>query len=328
LEKARKDLEKTFSYYLFDPAGRRTLAKFVCPIASQHLLFPIGTVLGPAAAQTIYLRAFSDMWYRNGITPFWSTERSMRGVLTNVTGLFSAPVYLVAKTFEYFEQVATRLATGMTNMMLQLLEYFGVDVAGYWQDIANLTTNLLSEVIVISITSILIYAAYRLIKLIITPKEQPFEQHESKNEFGKNGKKMKKQQKAKHQTMQVKNFVQRSSEGLECNISCTQEDCLANVDSQQWAKIGACNDLQSFYGEKPLGYCIDELEEDPDTKHFEFIRSRNTHIAVSFSDAEDFLCQKSELKHIRKVQTVIERLDGYGVEIRYNLLGTKEEILT
>jgi hypothetical protein len=195
----------------------------------------------------VWLRGFTFGYYRHGVRPFWNTNFSIGGVLRNAVGIFESPVWFVAKSFEYIETIARRLSRNMMGLLLQLLEYFGIDVAGYWQDIANISVALLSEVIILGVASILIYIVYRLFKLIFK-KEDAIDMHESKNEFGKGSKRLQRQRKEKRNTLQVRGFQQRSFSDFICEKECQDQDYDVEVEDKIFTKIGICNDKQSFYG--------------------------------------------------------------------------------
>lgn len=314
--------------FLTSPAVHRRFAIYTVPIAAQNLL-PVHVYTSGPVLSAIWLRGFTVGFYRHGIRPFWNTNFSIRGILSNAVGLPQAPLWFVAKSFEYIETIAKRLARNMTGLLLQLLEYFGIDVSGYWQDIANIGAAMLSEVIILGIASILIYIVYRLFKLIFKKeKEEAIDMHESKNEFGKGSKKLQRLKKEKQKKLQVRGFQQRACDDFVCDKECEDGNFDIEVEDKIYTKIGICNDKESFYGCKVLEYCIDILQEDPEAKYCEFVKDLNTHIVANHTEAEDFLIQKPELKSLKRIPIVYNKEDGYGVEIRYNLVGDEEEIKT
>lgn len=310
--------------FITSPRAQRAFAVHTIPIAAQNLL-PYTVYMSGPVISSIWLRGFTFGYYINGIRPFWNTNFSIGGILRNGVGLFEAPVWCVAKSFEYIENIARRLSRNMMGLLLQLLEYFGIDVSGYWQDIANVSVALLSEVVILGVASILIYIVYRLFKLIFK-KEDAIDMHESKNEFGKGGKRIQRQRKEKQRSLQVREFQQRSFDDFICEKECQEQDYDVEVKGKTFTKIGICNDKQSFYGCKPLEYCFDLLDEDPEAKYCDFVRNKNSHIVASNTEAEDFLNEKSELRSLKRIPITINRDDCYGVEICYNLVGSEAEI--
>lgn len=310
--------------FMTNPRAQRAFAIHTIPIAAQNLL-PYSVYMSGPLQSAIWLRGFTFGYYVNGVRPFWNTNFSIGGILRNGVGLLESPVWFVAKSFEYIENVARRLSRNMMGLLLQLLEYFGIDVAGYWQEIADISVALLSEVVILGVASILIYIVYRLFKLIFK-KEDAIEMHESKNEFGKGSKRIQRQRKEKQKTLQVKGFQQRSFDDFVCENECEDFDYDVEVKDKVFTKIGICNDKESFYGCKPLEYCFEILEESPEAKYCEFVRTKNSHIVASYVEAEDFLNEKSVLKSLKRIPISIRREDCYGVEIRYDLVGSELEV--
>jgi len=220
--------------FMTSPIGRRALSIHTVQIAAQNLLPPSIMMSGPMVS-AMWLRGFTFSYYRHGIRPFWNTNFSIGGVLRNGIGLLESPFWFVAKSFEYIENIARRLSRNMMGLLLQLLEYFGIDVSGYWQDIANVSVALLSEVIILGIASILIYIVYRLFKLIFK-KEDAIDMHESKNEFGKGSKRIQRQRKEKQRSLRVRGFQQRAFEDFVCEKECQEEDYDIEVENKIFSK--------------------------------------------------------------------------------------------
>lgn len=313
-------------HFITSPTVLRPFAIHAIPIAAEHLL-PISiTQSGPMMA-AVWLRGFTfGFYYFTGIRPFWNTNLTVRGTISNAVGSLQSPVWFIAKSFEYVEKIARRLSRNMMSLLLQLLEYFGIDVQQYWTEISDVTVALLSEVIILGIASILIYVIYMLIKLLFK-KEEAIEMHESKNELGKGSKKLQRQKKENRKTLQVRSFQQRCYEDLTCKNNCEEQDYEVEIDDIMYTKIGVCNDKQSFYNEKILRYCFDVLDEDPNSKCCEFVKNKNSHIIATNSDIDDFLNDKNELVSLKRIPIVLNKQDSYGVEIRLNLVGEEEEII-
>jgi len=310
--------------FLVDPYAQRLFAQHTIPIAVASW-FP-SLAVQPAWQIALYLRGFTQGYYRRGIHPFWRGTTSVLGNIVNVLRLWEAPWYFVAKGFDYLEKITMRLAKGMTSVMLQLLEYFGVDVQGLWNDIANLTNQMISQAIILGVTSVLIYVAYKLIKFLFKKDDEPVEMHSSKNEFGKNSRRLQRQKIVKQKTVQVRAFQRRGADDLVCAEECDVEDEDIQHEDTIYTKIGICNDKESFYGVKPLKYLFEILEEDPQAICGEFVKCKNSHILAHYIDADDFLVEKSNLKFIKKIPITINRSDGYGVAISYDLVGTEEQV--
>jgi hypothetical protein len=68
------------------------------------------------------------------------------------------------------------------------------------------------------------------------------------------------------------------------------------------------------------------LDDSPEAKYCEFVRNKNSHIVASYIEAEDFLVEKSELRSLKRIPIVVNKEDGYGVEICHNLVGSEAEI--
>lgn len=312
--------------FLCSHRARRAFAIQVTPIAMIRLFPSLG--MTPTFVASFWMRQNVWAFYSRAdrVTPFWNSRRSLGGVLENVVRAYEIPYFIVGKAFEYIEAVSLRMTRGLTHVMLQLLEYFGVDVSGYWREIADVTSTLLAEVIILGISSILIYVVYRLIKLLFKKPEE-LERHESKNEFGKGSKRLQKAQKDKQKRLQVKTFQRRSADEFICEEECDEENGIVEHEDIIYTKIGICNDKQSFYGEKPLKYCFDMLEESPDSKICEFVRDKNSHIVANFNETDDFLVGESQLDFIKRIAVTVSKQDCYGAAIQYRLVGTEGEVV-
>lgn len=275
----------------------------------------------PAYFVSHMLRSLTFYMYPEGPGSFWIRDFGWRGWAHNAHNTLCAPLWCVARTFDYFETVAERLKTHMLNVAIQLLEFLGVSVEGLWRDVATLTISLASEVVIIGLVAILLFIFWKLMKLLFSPKTGKLEQHESKNEYGKMSRQRKNAKKDKR--LQVRQFKQRGFEELTCDDSCTLD--IHEEDEDNWYKVGCLNLDKSIYTDKAIEWLLREDQFD-ESHHATIIRNKNTHIAIRVEDIDDFHLEKTEFVGAKRITMLVNKKEVFAPQIRFNIVGGIDEV--
>jgi len=114
------------------------------------------------------------VWGNN--RPFWSDQDQIHWrVLHNTVSITNSPQYVIHKAFENFKKISDKFSNKIIVVILKLLEYFGLDVDGYWRAFLERRRIVIEEVILISLLSVLSLLLYQLITKFFNQNKQILE---------------------------------------------------------------------------------------------------------------------------------------------------------
>jgi len=301
------------------PDRRRLIFRMALPIIGGSFLPSTLTVLAQ-------WRVMSTWQLQRPIVPLWRHVNHRwwhpRTVLTHYGDAMNFPMGMVVRGFNYLDQTLLRLRTGLKGILLQCLEFLGVDVSGYWQEIADLTSHAISDTISIAIASALIYLVYRIVKFMLEP---PKLIERSKDDEGKGGYKQRGTRAEQRKQMRVRTLQQRCvPDEVFCKEDCKREEFY--TDDNQWLKLESCSDLDGIY---TGDWLVDLMETEQDLISFEIVRRDKTHIACRAVPLEDdFLIQKNQFLGAYRNAMDDGLTTKFVMTINFELVGSESEVRT
>jgi len=95
---------------------------------------------------------------------FWGDQPQIHWrVLHNTVSIINSPLYITNKAFDNFKKLSDKFSNKIIVMILKLLEYFGLDVDGFWRTYLERQRVVIEEVVLISLLAMLSMLLYQLI---------------------------------------------------------------------------------------------------------------------------------------------------------------------
>jgi len=300
---------------LFTENGLRSLSQYAVMIASFNLpRIPLPYLFAGI------LRHLSSSVYPTGAGPYFVRGRYGYLSLRTAHNVAFTPIWSVARSFDYFESIAKRISQHMLNIVMSLLEFLGIPVEGLWRDIANLSTQLISEVITVGLAAILLFLFWKLLKLLFS-KPKKLEQH-SKDDPSKYSR----QRKAgKEKRLKIRQFKQHSYDWMDGDDSeddIEYDGLFWNVDKDTESSIYKAEVLEDLF------FCYTEesgiVEEETSLTKIIVNKKRRAWCQL---ETKDFLVQTPKFVSAKRIQTVFDGKEKYAPRIVFELVGTREVVL-
>jgi len=216
------------------------------------------------------------------------------------------------KWFNYLTMSMDWLRNTVNEAVLGVLTTLGVDIGEYMQENLALIGDTVVQSIILFVSSILVYAIYKLITCMFSTKKVDTIEERSPRDKTRPSKKF---------TIRSKK-VEMRMDGLDDN-DCTLDEVVH--ETENWTFVHADKDKDTFY-EGEIISVLENLAEDVSEKTFRGIvkkRKEACYMINIIESEEEIIRGKTELKSYRMLNTEPKTLN-----IKINLTGNFDEILT
>lgn len=231
------------------------------------------------------------------------------------------PILAMSRGFDYLDKIVVRLNSGMRGIVIKCLEYLGIDVTTFWNEIADMTVRLANDAITAMLAGVLVYLLWKLLNVLFRAKPEVKE-----HSAGNNAQRAKSERNRKFQQKRKLNIrsltVNGDEEELVCKQTCTEEDLCSDVKGEMWHRIGKCNQKDSIYDSMFLDFIVerkDEFEEGAAYKA-DVVCLQNTHCAIRFSEADDFTVEETKFQGAFKRSAVQNLKEVLIFDIEFDIV--------